>query len=117
MSHHQPNPIEHPEIQRVGVSGYILTFVISLLGMVAAYGLVTSRAMAPTDLLTVLSVIALVIGLIQLYFLFNLDLSKTMIYHTISLVLIIPLFMMAIGLTIWMFHGLMTHMMISGLIH
>jgi cytochrome o ubiquinol oxidase operon protein cyoD len=34
------------------------------------------------------------------------NISETQIWHTVALILFIPLFILTIGLTSWMFHGL-----------
>ncbi len=114
MLHDHQNPVQHAEVQNASAGGYLLAFLVGMVGMIGAYLLVSYPIMKPNDLLTIISVIALTVGLIQLYFLFNLDFSKERIYHTVSLILTIPLFVMAIGLTLWMFHGLMNHMLLPG---
>jgi cytochrome o ubiquinol oxidase subunit IV len=114
MSHGHHNPIEHPEVQLASTGGYLTAFVFGLGSMLVALWLIVSHAMSPVSLTTAISLIALVAAVVQMYFLFKLDLSATQIWHTVSLVMTLPLFIMAVGLTIWMFHTLMERTMLPG---
>ncbi|OBS10932.1 cytochrome o ubiquinol oxidase subunit IV [Acidihalobacter prosperus] len=115
MSHGHDNPLDHPEVQLASPRGYLVGYVFALAMMILSLGLVKSHALPPAGLMTVLSIIALVVILAQLYFLFHLDLSETQIWHTVALVMTVPLFIMAVGLTIWMFYTLHMRTMIPGL--
>jgi cytochrome o ubiquinol oxidase subunit IV len=115
MSHGHSNPIEHPEVQLASMGGYLIAFVVGLGAMLAALWMVVGHALSPVSLAMAISLIALVTAIIQLYFLFKLDLSSTQIWHTVSIVMTAPLFVMAVGLTIWMFHTLMTRTMLPGM--
>lgn len=114
MSHGHSNPLEHPEVQLASTSGYLIAFVFGLGAMLVGLWMVIGHALSPVSLTTAISLIALVTALVQLYFLFKLDLSTTQIWHTVSLVMTVPLFIMAVGLTIWMFHTLMQRTMLPG---
>lgn len=115
MSHGHNNPLEHPEVQLASAGGYLLAFIFALGAMVIALWMVVSHAMPPISLTTVIALIALITAGVQLYFLFKLDLSSTQIWHTITLVMTLPLFIMAVGLTFWMFHTLMQRTMLPGM--
>ncbi|MCE5360020.1 MAG: cytochrome O ubiquinol oxidase [Acidithiobacillus sp.] len=106
MSHGHDNPILHPEVQMASVRGYFTGFLISLLLMLAATAMVTSHAFPPFGLLLVISIYAAVSIIAQIYFLLHLDISEHNIWNTVSLVLFIPLFILTIGLTWWMFSQL-----------
>ncbi|AOU97924.1 hypothetical protein BI364_08060 [Acidihalobacter yilgarnensis] len=115
MSHGHDNPLDHPEVKLANTRGYLIGYVFALAMMILSLGLVKGHALTPNALTVVLSLIAFVVILVQLYFLFHLDLSETQIWHTVALVLTIPLFIMAVGLTIWMFYTLHMRTMIPGL--
>lgn len=115
MSHGHDNPLQHPEVKLANTRGYLIGYVFALAMMILAFGLVKSHALMPLGLLAVLSVIALVVILVQLYLLFHLNLSETQIWHTVAFVLTVPLFIMAIGLTVWMFYTLQLRTMVPGL--
>lgn len=114
MSHEAHNPLDHPEVRTASVSRYLGAFIIGLGLMLVALWLVAGHAMQAASLITALSLLALVAVLAQLYLLFRLDLSESRLWHTISLAMTVPLFIMAVGLTIWMFHSLTTRTMLPG---
>lgn len=115
MPHHHHNPIQHPEVQIASAGSYIFAFVIALGLMLVSLKMVTDHSINPVALTTSISILALVAGVVQLYLLFKLDLSESQIWHTISLVLTIPLFILSVGLTIWMFHTLAVRTMLPGM--
>ncbi|APZ42838.1 cytochrome o ubiquinol oxidase subunit IV [Acidihalobacter ferrooxydans] len=112
MSHDHHNPIDHPEVQLASAGGYLFAYAFGLGAMLLGLWMVLNHTLTPVGLTTAVSVIALVSVIVQLYFLFKLDLSSTQIWHTVSIVMTAPLFVMAVGLTIWMFHTLMQRTMI-----
>ncbi|MHB1203538.1 MAG: cytochrome o ubiquinol oxidase subunit IV [Acidithiobacillus sp.] len=110
MSH--DNPLRHPEVQVASGRGYLLTFLVSTLLMGVALFLVTSHSVAPFGLMLALSLCAGLAVIVQIYFLMHMDLSEAQIWNTFALVLTIPLFILAIGLTAWMFHELYNRTMV-----
>lgn len=110
--HH--NPLDHPEVRSASAGWYVTAFVLALTAMVIGCIVTQGFDISPTANLAWISVLAAIAGLSQLYLLFKLDLSRTMIWHTVSLALTAPLFFMAIGLTIWMFHYLTLRTMLGG---
>ena len=110
MSH--DDPLRHPEVQVASGRGYLLTFLISTLLMGVSLLLVANHAMAPFGLMLVLSLCAGLAVIVQIYFLMHMDLSEAHIWNTVALVLTIPLFILAIGLTAWMFSTLYERTMV-----
>ena len=110
MSH--DDPLQHPEVQVASGRGYLLTFLISTLLMGVSLLLVANHAMAPFGLMLVLSLCAGLAVIVQIYFLMHMDLSEAHIWNTVALVLTIPLFILAIGLTAWMFSTLYERTMV-----
>lgn len=115
MSHSHNNPIDHPEVQLASAGNYLFAYGFALGAMLIAFWMVVDHIFSPLGLIVAISLIALATALVQFYFLFKLDLSSTQIWHTISLVMIVPLLIMAIVLTIWMFHTLMLRTMLPGM--
>ncbi len=104
--HPEPDPLRHPEVQQATVvtyvSGYALT--VALLGVAL---LVTEQhSLPPTSLLVAISGLAVFLLAAQSALFFGLDVSRYHIWKTASLVLTVPLFILSIGLTVWMFHSL-----------
>ena len=106
MSAQDHNPLAHPEVQSASLIKYAAAFVLGLVLMVAACIITVGGGMSQLNTLIWIGVLALIAVCGQLYLLFKLDLSKAMIWHTVSAVATIPLFFIAIVLTIWMFHHL-----------
>lgn len=106
MSHDVADPTLHPEVQMTSPRGYFLGFAISAFLMLVATFLVSSHAVPPFGLLLVISVCAGIAVIAQIYFLLHIDLSEHNIWNTIAIVLFMPLFLITIGLTWWMFSQL-----------
>lgn len=115
MSHGQQNPLDHPEVQNASVSGYLTAFLFGLGAMLIALWLVMHHSLSPVALATAVGLIALVTVLVQLYFLFKLDMSESQMWHTIAMAMTVPLFIIAVALTMWMFHTLMLRTMLPGM--
>jgi len=116
MSHPTPNPLEHPEVQLASGSAYVFSYAISAFLMALALAFVTRVILVPSALIG-LAVVAGIAVVAQLLLLFRLDFSETQIWSTVSFLLVVPLFVIAIGLSIWMFDSLDARTMISGLMH
>ena len=116
MAHGIENPLKHPEVQLVNGRRYLLSYIVSLALMTLALGFVTQPALIPWALIG-LSAAAAVAVLAQIILLFQLDFSETQIWATVSFLLIVPLFIIAVGLTMWMFNALDARTMLAGLMH
>ena len=106
MATHQPDPVLHPEVQQASFTGYTVGFVLSLLLLLAALLLTEQHALPPLKLLGVISVLAMVALFAQCFLFFGLNIALHNIWKSVSLVLTVPLFILTIGLTVWMFHQL-----------
>ncbi len=115
MPHSHRNPLEHPEVQLARTGNYLVGFLLATLLMAASLLVVTHHLLPPEVREPVILVIALTAVVAQLRLLFRLDWSSTQRWHTVALVLIVPLFVMLIGLSLWMFHSLDAHMLGHGL--
>lgn len=115
MSHAHQNPLDHPEVQLASTGGYLTGFVASAILMAISLVIVNHHAMSTTGAEILIGLIALAAVLIQSYLLFHLNLSETQRWHTAAFVLTIPLFILEVGLSMWMFHTLHARTMIPGL--
>lgn len=113
MAHDSHNPLIHPEVRGASTGLYIAAFVLATVAMGIGCIVTVGFDLPRGSTLEWISILAAIATLGQLYLLFKLDLSKTMRWHTISLVLTIPLFVMAIGLTVFMFHYLELRVMVG----
>lgn len=114
MSHSHFDPIEHPEVQVANGAGYLFVFILEYLAMAACVWLLNTHWLNGPALLILILAIALIVIAVQLYAFFKLNLSEHRIWHTVSLVLTLPLLVITIGLTTMMFITLMHRTMIGG---
>lgn len=105
MTHATDNAWEHPEVQLAG-GGYVAAFIVGLALMGLSFWMVRGHMFAPTGLAIATSALAALTALIQCVWLLHMTISRTQVWQTLALVLFIPLFVLTIGLTSWMFHGL-----------
>jgi cytochrome o ubiquinol oxidase operon protein cyoD len=105
-THHDEAPLHHPEVQQATTLGYSAGFVLSCALMLGALLLTQLHDLRPLPLLMVISAIALLTLLAQSVLFFKMDFSAVHIWKTVSLILTVPLFILSIGLTVWMFHYL-----------
>ena len=115
MSHDRPSPLDHPEVQMASSSRYVVGFLVSAALMVLSFFIVRQRGLPALDIQVVIAVIAMAAVLIQSYLLFHLNFSETQRWHTAAFVLTIPLFILLVGLSMWMFHALAARTMIPGM--
>ncbi len=106
MTHAVENPLHHPEVHQASLPGYVASFVITIGIMTAALWLTEKGSLSAQSLVGWTSLLALIAILIQAYWLLHMNWSKAQVWHTVAMVLFIPLFVVMIGLTMWMFHGL-----------
>ncbi|MBE7210368.1 MAG: hypothetical protein INR65_05065 [Gluconacetobacter diazotrophicus] len=107
----QPHPWEHPEIASAHRGSYIAGYVLSVVLMGVSLLLVVNHVMPAVWLLLVIAAIAAVTLLAQLRLLFHLDLSEHQLWNTLTLALNVPLLILSIGLTAWMFRTLYIQVM------
>ena len=112
MTEHTQNPLNHPEVQLANGRAYLASFIISMLLMTAGLWLAVTHITAPFGTVLVTSILAGVVVIIQGYFILHMDISHAQMWHTVAMVLFLPLFVVTIGLTAWMFHGLYQRTMI-----
>lgn len=115
MSDDHANPLDHPDVQAASTVRYVAAFAVAL-GFTITAALITVLAdLSLVAAFIELSVIGFTALVIQLYLLFKLDIAQSRIWHTVSLVMTMPLLFMAITLTQWMFYNLSMRVMPSGM--
>jgi cytochrome o ubiquinol oxidase subunit IV len=106
MSAPQTSPLDHPEVRMASAWRYISGFISSMVLMQAAL-LVTMRQHQPyEEYALTIGGLALVSLMSQAALFFGLDISRAQIWKSVTLVLTIPLFILTVGLTVWMFQSL-----------
>lgn len=117
MSDHPPDPLDHPEVRLASAGRSIIGFVLSLLLMAAALGLTLGHVDTPLHRLIAIACLAALALVAQAVFVFRLDVGEAQLWKTIALVLVLPLFVLSIGLTDLMFHTLYARTMIQSVMH
>ena len=116
MTHTTDNAWQHPEVQLAG-GGYIVAYLAGLALMGLSLWIVREHTLAPMDIGIAISLVAGLAALVQCVLLLHLNISETQIWHTVALILFIPLFILAVGLSAWMFHGLYRRTMLMPAAH
>ncbi|WP_308389830.1 cytochrome O ubiquinol oxidase [Acidithiobacillus sp. AMEEHan] len=111
MSAHIQNPLHHPEVEIANGKTYLLNFILSVVLMTVAF-LSVRLGISPFGAFLLTTALAGGTVIIQSYLILHMDTSKTQIWHSFSMLLFLPLFVVTIGLTAWMFHGLYQRTMI-----
>lgn len=117
MTHSEENPLQHPQVQLATGSHILIGYVVSVILMGLSLATVMQQGVPSVDVAVIITVIAALALLIQGYFWLRLDFSQTQRWTTVSLLLFIPLFMVTVGLTAWMFHTLYARTMLPGIMH
>jgi len=113
MSAPEPAPLQHAEVRLARGWVYALAFVEAMLAMLLAVWVARDRSLAPGMAMGWIAGIAALTLLVQTVALFDLDLSPARRWHVLALVMVLPLFVLAIGLTLIMFHSLMLRTMLG----
>ena len=108
--HPEPNPLLHAEVQQAGSIGYISGYILTVALLGVALLLTQQKGLEPQALLITLSGLTVFLLIAQGLLFFGLDVTRYNIWKSVSLVLTVPLFILSIGLTVWMFHSL-NHLM------
>lgn len=110
MAGSHSNPLEHPEVRMGGAFRYILGFVTTILLMFVAMLVALHRKANPAmdyeTFVIIVAILLLVALLLQAAFFYGLDLVQTQVWKNISLILTVPLFIITVALTVWMFQSL-----------
>ncbi len=116
MAQDTHDPLQHPEVRLVNGRAYVAAFVVATALMTAALAVAMHGGEIPHPMLVLSGAAALAVA-VQIMFLLQLDFSSTQIWTTVSFVLAVPLFVIAVGLSMWMFHSLDARTMLMSLMH
>ena len=117
MSHSAPASLHaeathHAEVRLSRAWAYVAVFVVVNLAMLAAlWAAHAASALGVTAAWSVISALALFSLAAQLFGLLEIG-SRPRRWHALVLVMTLPLFVLTIGLTLLMFHGLMLRTML-----
>ncbi len=117
MSTRHDDPIDHPQVQLASARQYVGAYFVSLILMGAALWLVNGHWGNKEQLLMTVTACAAGAAVVQGYFWLRLDFSRTQRWITTSFWLFVPLFILTVGLTAWMFQTLYSRTMIPSLMH
>ena len=110
MAGHQSNPLEHPEVHIAGPIRYLAGFVSTIVLMFIAMVVAVHRQLHPDTsyetFVIIVGVLLIVALLLQAVFFYGLHVLKAQFWKDVSLVLTVPLFIITVGLTVWMFQSL-----------
>ena len=102
----EPDPLQHAEVQQAGTFGYLSGTVLSVALLGIALLITEQKSLQPTPVLITISGLSIFLLVAQAILFFGLDVSRYNIWKSVSLILTVPLFILSIGLTVWMFHAL-----------
>lgn len=108
----KPKLLEHPEVQQADTLNYLAATVFCTSFMVAAFLLTERHALDYMGLLKAVSGLTLLALVSQSFLYFGLSLSREHYAKSVTLALTVPLFVLSIGLTVWMFHTLFLRVML-----
>ncbi len=108
-------PWEHPEIKGASEVQYISGYALSLALLGLSLLLVQTHVATTVVLISVISFISILTVVAQLILLFHLDFSESQRWNTLTLMLNVPLLILSVGLTSFMFHALYTHVMLPAM--
>ncbi len=106
MSSQQNDPLDHPEVRQASTGGYAAGYATSIILMLGSLIVTDRHALSFLPFLWVIASLAVIALFAQAALFFGLGLSKVQVWKSFSLILTLPLFVLTIGLTVWMFHTL-----------
>ena len=111
------NARDHQEVKIYKSLQYVAGYVISLFLLGISLLLVLDHTESEATLLATVSCIAFVTIIAQLVLLFHLDFSETQRWNTLTLMMNVPLLILSVGLTLWMFSHLYLRVMAPAMMH
>ena len=106
MAGSHSDPLAHPEVRQGGALRYIAGFISTVVLMGAALVVTMRHNMAYQSYVELVGGLAFLALLSQAALYYGLDISRAQIWKSVSLILTVPLFIITVGLTVWMFQSL-----------
>lgn len=110
--HRPDDPTRHEEILVSRAWAYVAVFLATILAMYAALAVARGdMGLSPGVAWALIGALALLAALLQLFGLLEIG-SRVRRWHALALLLTAPLFVLSVGLSVWMFHTLMLRTML-----
>jgi cytochrome o ubiquinol oxidase subunit IV len=106
MAGSHSDPLAHPEVRQGGALRYIAGFISTVALMGAALIVTMRHDLAYQSYVELVGGLAALALLSQAMLYYGLDISRSQIWKSVSLILTVPLFILTVGLTVWMFQSL-----------
>ncbi len=106
MAGSHSDPLAHPEVRQGGAGRYIAGFISTVALMGAALIVTMRHDLAYQSYVELVGGLAALALLSQAVLYYGLDISRSQIWKSVSLILTVPLFILTVGLTVWMFQSL-----------
>ncbi|HTQ70555.1 MAG TPA: hypothetical protein VMH92_03575 [Acidocella sp.] len=106
MAGSHSDPLAHPEVRQGGALRYIAGFISTVALMGAAMVVTLRHDLAYSSFVELVGGLAFLALLSQAVLYYGLDISRSQIWKSVSLILTVPLFIITVGLTVWMFQSL-----------
>ena len=103
---HETDPLAHPEVRQASLPGYAAGWATSIVLMLAALIVTQQHAVPFLVFLWIIGSLGILVLFAQGALFFGLGLEPGQMWKSVSLVLTLPLFVLTVGLTVWMFHAL-----------
>ncbi|MCW8305900.1 hypothetical protein AruPA_02520 [Acidiphilium sp. PA] len=113
MNPHPADPLDHPDVRNASAVGFVAGYAASVGLMAIALMVTLQHEMSYAGFVIAIAILAGLALLAQALLMFQLNLSGAQRWKTISLLLVVPLFVLSIGLTGWMFHTLYPRTMLD----
>jgi cytochrome o ubiquinol oxidase operon protein cyoD len=112
MSNHLSDPLAHAEVQQARVGRYFVAFFSSSILMLLAFVVSQQQKLSYVQFAEALGALLLFTLISQAALFFGLNLSREQIWKSVSLALVVPLFIVTIGFTVVVFASLYARTMI-----
>ncbi|MDE2240620.1 MAG: hypothetical protein KGJ73_11935, partial [Rhodospirillales bacterium] len=106
MAGSHSDPLAHPDVRQGSAVRYIAGFISTVVLMGAALVVTMRHGLDYQSLVEVVGGLAALALLSQAALFYGLDISRAQIWKGVSLILTVPLFIITVGLTVWMFQSL-----------
>ncbi|MGN8160705.1 cytochrome o ubiquinol oxidase subunit IV [Salinisphaera sp. RV14] len=103
--------LEHPEVQLGGIVSYTVGYGLSIMLSGLAFGLVHTRALPRPVMFGALCGIAFALVLVQMFLFLGLNLNPGHRWKTAATLFTLPILILMIVLTIWVFYTLQLRVM------
>lgn len=115
MSSFEDEPLSHPEVRAIDSRHYLGGFVVTVILLTFSFLAVVRHVWSIPGLSIVIAATAGLAAIAQLVFVLQLTLALSQRWFTACFILYVPLYILTVGLTAWMFATLYTRTMMPQL--